>query len=151
MELIYGNRSQEQLVRNCFIFRAQSTNRFRHYFRSFGRIIRDNRLRFKQNSYLLLTITTTDEYIIIFPGHFTNKYERCSHNEKNKIRLHLCICGFRDVVLFLELLAFCDLMPALKQSTINCFRSNNSRFVMKLRCVIEVEACRQNSRILMLF
>ena len=107
-----------------------------------------------QKKYPLLkpfTICTTDGWVVDVPGPFLATENDASIMKKvmddpNGIRSimrkgDVCIVdrGFRDVINYLKILGFRVLMPALKgnRSNLTATESNESRFVTKLRWVVE--------------
>lgn len=97
------------------------------------------------------TITCTNGYVVDIPGPFPATMNDASIMEKvmkdpNGVRSlmkagDICIVdrGFRDVVPYLESLGFHVLMPAMKgkRAQLTTKESNESRFVTKLRWVVE--------------
>lgn len=97
------------------------------------------------------TICTTDGFVVDVPGpYLATENDACimkkvimDENGIGKIMKEGDVCivdrGFRDVVPFLEEKGFVVLMPALKgkRSNLTCKEANDSRFVTKLRWVVE--------------
>ncbi len=101
----------------------------------------------KQNLCKPFTVTTTDGFIVNIPGPYEDtkndtqimKLDFQNPDSIRKLLRKILDCGFRDVVPYLDEQGFKVLMLALKgkRSKLTTKESNFSRFVTKVRWVVE--------------